>query len=821
MDPHHISFQNLFNGHVQYVVPRWQRRYCWGQSDIERLVEDLVTVAKARPGATHYGGNLLTFPESGAAGVMNVQRVVDGQQRLTTVSILLACIADELGEDGQWGDWTAEFIREHRLTNPGMSPEKRLKLRLQNGDDEEYRWGLEGNPRGAGAVAQAWKIMRRLVARKENDAALLLSGLERLRVVSIGLDGQEDPQQIFESLNATGRPLTESEKVKNWLLIGLPDAEQRDLHDNHWLRIEKQLGAKHTSEPIDLFLRDFLRWRTGETHGMRHAYEVFRRWAVRTGHGEDRPALCRELARLAKVYGVLTGTAGKHPDRKVERQLRHMRAMGIDIHRPLTLRLLAEDCESGRTQAREGLAKTLRAIGTWITRLWLADRPLGGLNKAMADLAHGPGPGVDDDYAEYWIGRIRKLRNSRVRVPSDEGVREGIRTRSAYGGSSTRSSFAVLCELMEAEHGDQAPARRSLTIEHVMPQKLTDEWKQALGDAAEEMHGQHCNRLANLTLSGDTTNAKLGAGTFEAKCRLYRNSTIAMTRRIAEESDWKQMALERRAEEITQRAFKRWPWEDPEAPATRLQADSAQLQWRIEDGPWQQESSAAQMVLNVAAALLSREPANAERLSGEALSSNLHRASRYPAGSKAGSLTMRAVPGHVEYVLNPYEQDYPASAKRCQDMGNRCGVQVEVAGILEKTRTRAFWEFLKQHKGGLPGQKDAWKGANQWTSAVNSLGDRVGIWIGEENLWLYVRAVETQHSEQRAARMKGYSQMIRDQMGDQELGSSLEKESEHGRSIAVWRNWELDNEDNWPETAEWIIDQFQRLRAIAAVSGEL
>ena len=816
MDPHHISFQNLFNGHVQYVVPRWQRRYCWGQSDIQRLVEDLVTVAKARPGATHYGGNLLTFPESPAAGVMNVQRVVDGQQRLTTVSILLACIADKLGEEGQWGDWTAEFIREHRLTNPRMPPEKRFKLRLQNGDDEEYRWGLEGNPRGAGAVAQAWKIMRRLVARKENDAALLLSGLERLRVVSIGLDGQEDPQQIFESLNATGRPLTESEKVKNWLLIGLPDAEQRDLHDNHWLRIEKQLGAKHTSEPIDLFLRDFLRWHTGETHGMRHAYEVFRRWAVRTGHVEDRPALCRELARLAKIYGVLTGTAGKHPDRKVERELRHMRAMGTDIHRPLTLRLLAEDSGNGRTDAREGLAKTVGAIGTWITRLWLADRPAGGLNKAMADLAHGPGPGVEDDYADYWIGRIRKFRNSRVRVPSDEGVREGIRTRSAYGGSSTRSSFAVLCGLMEAEHGDQAPARRTLTIEHVMPQKLTDEWKQALGDAAEETHGQHCNRLGNLTLSGDTTNARLGAGTFEAKCRLYHNSTIAMTRRIAEESEWNQMALERRAEEITQRALERWPWEDPDAPATRLQADSAQLQWRIEDGSWQEESSAAQMVLNVAAALLSRDPANADRLSGEALSSNLHRASRYPAGSQAGSLTMRAVPGHGEYVLNPYEQDYPTSAKRCQDMGQRCGVQVEVAGILEKTRTRAFWEFLKQHVGGLPGQKDAWKGGNQWTSAVNSLDDRVGIWIGAENLWLYVRSAETQHSEQRATRMRGYSKTIRDQMGDQELGLNIVKESEHGRSISVWRNWELDNEDNWPETAEWIIDQFQRLRAIAA-----
>ena len=732
------------------------------------------------------------------------------------MSILLACIAEKLGEDGRWGDWTAEFIREHRLTNPGMPPDKRLKLRLQNGDHEEYRWGLEGKPRGAGAVAQAWRIMRRLVARKENDVSLLLSGLERLRVVSIGLDGQEDPQQIFESLNATGRPLTESEKVKNWLLIGLPDDEQRDLHDNHWLRIERQLGAEHTSEPIDLFLRDFLRWRTGETHGIRQVYEVFRRWAVRTGQVEDRPALCRELARLADIYGVITGAAGAHAYRKVERELRHLRAMGIDIHRPLTLRLLAEDAENVGTNAREGLAKTIRAIGSWITRLWLSDRPLGGLNKSMADLAHGRGPGENDDYAEYWIEKIRKLRNSRVGVPDDESVREGISSRSAYGGSSTRTSFAVLCELMEAEHGDQAPARKSLTIEHVMPQKLTDEWKQALGDAAEETHSQYCNRLANLTLSGDTTNARLGAGTFEEKRHVYRESTIAMTRRIADESKWNETALERRVQEIARLALQRWSWKDSEAPTKRPPSESAQLRWKLEDGLWQEESSAAQMVLNVYAALLSRDPANAARLSGEALSSSLLPASLYPAGSKAGSLTMRAVPGHVEYVVNPYEQDHPKSAKRCQDIGNRCGVRVEVAGFEEKTRTRAFWEFLKQNGGGLPGQKDSWQGPSQWTGAVNSFGDRIGISLGAKIVGLYIRASETRHSVQRAARLQRYSHMIRDQMGDQELGSGAEKKSELGRSITVQKIWELDNDDGWPDAVDWITDQYSRLIAIAA-----
>ena len=242
------------------------------------------------------------------------------------MSILLACIAAKLGPTGRSDDWTAQIIRDDRLTNPGKPKEKRRKPRLQDGDEEEYRRGLEGKPAGAGAVAQAWRTARRLVAR--HDVRGLLKGLERFRVVSIGLGEREDPQQIFESLNATGRPLTESEKVKNWLLMGLRDDEQQDLHDNYWIEIERSLGAEHTTEPIDTFLRDVLRWRTGEIHGIDRVYDGLRRWALRQGHVTDRPALCRDLARLARLYGIPTGTAGEHRDARVERELRHLRAMG-------------------------------------------------------------------------------------------------------------------------------------------------------------------------------------------------------------------------------------------------------------------------------------------------------------------------------------------------------------------------------------------------------------------------------------------------------------------------------------------------------------
>ena len=812
MDTRHIAFLELFNSQVQYVVPRWQRRYCWSQSDIERLVDDLLAVAQSKLGSepAHYGGTLLTFPESRAVQPVMVHRVVDGQQRLTTVSILLACIARELGPDGQCGAWTGRTIRDDRLTNPGKSPDRFRKLRLQEGDEDEYRSGLDGDPSGPGAVAQAWRIARRLVQR--SDIGLLLKGLERLRVVSIGLGDHDDPQQIFESLNATGRPLTESEKLKNWLLMGLEDAEQQDLHDQHWKRIEGSLDAEYSTDPIDIFLRDFLRWQTGEVRGVKRVYEDLRRWAVRSGTGENRRALIADLADLAAHYGVLTG-ARKHLYQGVEREFRHLRSMGFDTHRPLTLRLLHEAATAGEVEWTEATLTTVFAgIGTWITRFWLSDRPMAaGMNKAFAELAHRSGPSSEEDPAEFWLERIRRLRNQRVEVPDDETVRAGIRTRKAYGGSATRATKAVLCAIMESEQKGDAPARRELTVEHVMPRKLTDDWRSELGEDAERIHKSYCHQLANLTLSG--VNAEMGAKPFADKQEIMERSGVLLTRQIADEDAWDEAVLERRAEELADRALTLWPWSDPDAPHTPP-GSSWRMQWRIEGGDWHKEEYASQMVLNVAGALLSHDSDNAERLRGEALSSNLQLASQYPPDGKVGALTMRAVPGHDSYVLYPYRRDFPTSAAACREMGEKCGMSVEVEFPHTLDMSKAFWRCLKAETGGLYGQRDGWRGWIIWTPKLNELGDMIGVSLRREAIRLYLRAPSSK-THGRTQRMLQYSRTIHESMYDQELGGSEVSESENGRSVSVRRAWDRDDQDAWPEAALWIKDQHDRLQTIA------
>ena len=220
------------------------------------------------------------------------------------------------------------------------------------------------------------------------------------------------------------------------------------------------------------------------------------------------------------------------------------------------------------------------------------------------------------------------------------------------------------------------------------------------------------------------------------------------------------------------------------------------------------------MVLNVTSLLLSHQPENAQTLSGEAIIPNIHPASKYPPGSKVGSLNMRAIPGHSQFVMYPYAKDHPASAKRCRDLGRRCCVDIEVE-VSEISESQVFWRLLKEHTGGLPGQKDIWRGPSQRTKPFNPLGDHVRIFIGNPDLlWLYISAADSQQSPERAERLQRFSWLIQNQMDDQNLGGEIEKNSDKGWTITVEKVRTQSGQDAWPEEFDWVKQQAERLQMI-------
>ena len=531
------------------------------------------------------------------------------------------------------------------------------------------------------------------------------------------------------------------------------------------------------------------------------------------GKAEDRPSLCRELAEVAARYGVILGTDGVHTSRDVERELCHLRDLGFDTYRRLALRLLYEaETSEHKASSYATMAKVCQAISTWITRLWLSGRPLAGLHKAFTELAHGPGPQEDEDPVEFWLSRIRRFWNTRVAVPNDEAVRDGIRSREAYGASATRATKAVLCAMMESEQKGDSPARESLTIEHVMPQKLTHEWRRDLGDEAERVHALYRGRLANLTLSG--VNAELGAKSFAQKREIMNKSGVLLTRRIAMEDSWNEATIEHRTEHLTEQALTLWSWTDPHARFETSQAGSWRMRWRFGEGDWHEENYASQMVLKVARGLLTLDLKNADRLRDDKLASNLHLASQYPDGSKVGGCTVRAVPGHDTYVMYPYA-DYIGSARRCRTMGIRCQVKVDVETRDKPNTYKTFWDFLKNHTAGLPGQEEDWRSAVATTSRLNDAHDRVRIHLTNEETKLYLMCFERKNLPGRAERMLHFSRAINTQLSDQEIKGNDESRSEKGQSIPVCRAWDPEDKDGWSEAATWIKDQVDRLQIIA------
>ena len=176
---------------------------------------------------------------------------------------------------------------------------------------------------------------------------------------------------------------------------------------------------------------------------------------------------------------------------------------------------------------------------------------------------------------------------------------------------------------------------------------------------------------------------------------------------------------------------------------------------------------------------------------------------------------MRAVPGDDSYVTYPFGRDYPASAARCRGMGNQCGLSVEVEFPDKPDTTAAFWGFLQEETGGLPGQTDEWRSWNRWTTSLNEAGDVIGVTLGEEWMGLYLRASEYQDTPSRAGRMIQHRRKIRGLIGDQDFEGNEASLSRNGRTITVRREWDRHDQDGWPEAASWIKDQADRLGAIA------
>ena len=400
-------------------------------------------------------------------------------------------------------------------------------------------------------------------------------------VVTIGVRPDEAPQQIFEALNTTGKALREHEKLRNGLMLGHNEDEQRRILEEVWRVIVATVcGGSADDALLDRFLLDTYRHRSGKIGNIREGYRLTKRWMdaeelTGTRNGDQ------ALMAAARWHGAITGRT-PHEDSEIGEAVDRIRPVGGTAWTPVGMRIL-EDLESGI--AKSDVLNALNAVECWLWRRYLVGREAGGLNRLAATEA-ARAKNATEGYAEGWRRRLGRLRGGTSRVPTDEEIVRDGRDSTRYGGKTSEITRALLWQLEKVVAKDAVKPLGQLTLEHILPQRPTKEWLEELGNDAEQTIRSRTHVLGNLTLVPAGWNRDAGQRRFDDKKALYEKTGIYETSRlVTNESRWGAREIDSRGERLLRAACTSWPWGGP-WPEPTQGWQRWQVRYRHAQGEW-------------------------------------------------------------------------------------------------------------------------------------------------------------------------------------------------------------------------------------------
>lgn len=561
---HETTLRELLEGAKQYRVPLYQRTYSWTDSQLVRLWEDIRKLAEERiedPSMTHFIGSLVLAPSptNGPAGVSEFL-VVDGQQRLTTLSILLCALRDHRAQHEDPGH--RDRIDQEYLINK-WKPTHRLKVVPTQADRPAYEACLDATPQAGGSdrVGAAYRFfVAQLAAVDDPDDPLDIQRLEDavisgMALVSVVAQAGDNVYRIFESLNNTGLKLTQADLLRNYLFMRLPN-RGAEVYGSLWFPLQQQLDP---GELEQLFWLDLVHRDPGVKQTDTYTGQQTRLNGLHTE--AEIEAEVRRFCRLGALLRIIL-----HPeeedDPEVRRRLARLNEWDTTTVYPLLLHLL--DSREQGTATSEQVASAMRYVESFFVRRLLIGRATANINRILLRVVtdmRGDLP-VDEALRAY-------LSVGRKYYATDVSVREAVRSIPFYlnGRASQRK---LVLRWLEESYGSKEPvAPDSLTIEHVMPQSPTTEWRRTLSEDLQgeetfaEVHEALVHTLGNLTLTG--YNAELSNSSFLVKRAQLGKSGILLNGEIAAQKRWGRPEIYARADALAEWVITHWPGPTEEA----------------------------------------------------------------------------------------------------------------------------------------------------------------------------------------------------------------------------------------------------------------
>lgn len=482
----------------QFVIPIYQRTYSWTLEQCRQLWEDVMRAGQRDDIPAHFIGSVV-YIEQGLYQVSGISPllVIDGQQRLTTAMLLLEALSRHLGENEVIDGFSAMKLRNYYLLNPYESGERNYKLLLTQTDKESLLALIRQKPLPENCslrVKENFEYFYDQISKLHGDFMALCQGLSKLLIVDVALNrGQDNPQLIFESMNSTGKALSQADLVRNYVLMGLEPEHQTQLYDDYWRPMELAFGQKGYSDYFDSFMRNYLTVKTGEIPRIDDVYDAFKRYARKPAVMEaGMEALVADIRTYADYFCALT--LNKESDKTLAMAFQDLRELKVDAAWPFLL-VLYHDYKQGVLSSTDFLSAT-RLIESYIFRRAVCAIPTNSFTKTFATFYK-----VLDKtrYLESIQAHLLNLPSYR-RFPDNREFQHELKLRDLYNFRS-RSYWL---RRMENHDRKERVCVDEYTIEHIMPQNknLPMNWRKELGSDWQRIHSRLLHTLGNLTLTG-------------------------------------------------------------------------------------------------------------------------------------------------------------------------------------------------------------------------------------------------------------------------------------------------------------------------------
>lgn len=546
----------LESSDTNFVIPVYQRNYDWKKEHCKRLFDDCISVVKNNY-KTHFFGTIVSIYND--SGRNREYLIIDGQQRITTVSLILLAIYNILKKGRlKSNDIIKEKIINQYLINQYIGDDRKLKLKpIKNdrtafeklfNDDEEFI--EESN------ITTNYKYFYERILEGEISIDELYSAIERLMIVEIELkNGEDDPQLIFESLNSTGLELNDADKVRNFILMGQPSYKQEILYNDYWHKVEKNTLYKVTD-----FIRDYMTMKENKISNIDKIYINFKRYV--NENDLDIETCLKDMLVFSVYYNkILANNIGNKQANEI---MKRINSLEVTVLYPFLLELL--DDYSKNILSDENLIEVLSILESYIFRRIMCGVATNALNKVFMNL--GKEIKKHSDYKEKYVDIFKYIlinKKSSQRMPDDEEFKKNFYEQQVYTWKS-KNKIYLLERLENYDNNEKVDiegliASKELTIEHIMPNTLNKSWKEALGNNFEEIHKKYVHTIGNLTLTG--YNSSLSNKPFIEKRDMekgFKDSRLKLNKYLSSIDRWNEEELLNRTQILFNIALEIWKY---------------------------------------------------------------------------------------------------------------------------------------------------------------------------------------------------------------------------------------------------------------------